>query len=97
QTITAKNIIFQFAVTKTLDAIGRKAITTRGNGEVWLVQAGQLIKGSWRKDAPGSRTKFFDAAGQPMQFLRGTTWVEVMPADLAVTVRANEDSSTSPQ
>lgn len=84
--IVAQNIIFQFTATQTLDAIGRKAITTRGSGEAWILQAGRLDYGRWAKGATDQRTRFTDSTGAPVQFLRGTTWVEVVPIGTVVTL-----------
>lgn len=77
--VKTKNIVVQFAKTTILDSIGRKKIETVGDGEAIVFQDGVRIDGTWRKEAKGERTKFFDSTGAEIKFNPGVTWVEVVP------------------
>ncbi|MFA5358932.1 MAG: DUF3048 domain-containing protein [Patescibacteria group bacterium] len=77
--IIAKNIVFQFVETKTLDSIGRKEMKTVGSGKALIFQNGKLIEGKWKKETQKDRTRFYDPAETEVAFVRGTTWIEVVP------------------
>jgi hypothetical protein len=77
--VRAKNIAVQFVKMTVLDSVGRKDIETLGSGEAIVFEDGIRIDGTWRKEARGERTKFFDATGAEIKFNPGVTWVEVVP------------------
>ncbi|MFA5128793.1 MAG: DUF3048 domain-containing protein [Patescibacteria group bacterium] len=82
--VRAKNIIVQFTKMVVLDDVGRKKIDTIGSGEAIIFQDGIRIDGTWRKDARGERTRFYDATGAEIKFNPGVTWVEVVPINTEV-------------
>ena len=49
------------------------------SGEVWVLTAGMLIKGTWTKPTSGDVTLYVDAAGAPIKLTPGRTWVELCP------------------
>jgi Protein of unknown function (DUF3048) C-terminal domain len=59
-------------------------VDTVGTGSAIVFQDGVAIAASWRKDSEAGRTRFYDAAGNEIAFNRGTTWVEVVPADSTI-------------
>jgi hypothetical protein len=74
----------QFAVLRPSGVKAYNIIDTVGTGAAVVFQDGIAIAGSWRKDSEAGRTRFYDGAGNEISFNRGTTWIEVVPADSAV-------------
>ncbi len=81
---SASNVIWQFADIKTIDAIGRQKITTSGQGRAIIVNNGDKIEGSWKKNMADRRTIFYDQNNQEIKLVRGSTWVEIVPTDWPV-------------
>ncbi|MGQ0804074.1 MAG: DUF3048 domain-containing protein [Actinomycetota bacterium] len=50
-----------------------------GEGVAWIFSDGKLIRGTWSRAAREETIKYFDAAGQPVKLLPGSTWVELLP------------------
>jgi hypothetical protein len=44
-----------------------------------LYRDGHAIGGSWSRPAPDQPTQFVDAAGKPVPFKPGKTWVALVP------------------
>lgn len=84
--VRAKNIAVQFTKMTVLDTVGRKDIETIGSGEAIVFEDGIRIDGTWRKEARGDRTKFYDSTGTEIKFNPGVTWVEVVPIGTEVTM-----------
>ena len=53
--------------------------TTTGEGEALVFQNGTMVKGTWEKASRTARTKFFDASGKEIAFVRGVAWIEAVP------------------
>ncbi|MFA5076697.1 MAG: DUF3048 domain-containing protein [Patescibacteria group bacterium] len=79
QLVTAKNIIIQFVKSEILDAVGRRRLTLIGQGEILIIQNGVNRAGTWQKPDDKTRTKFYYQDGSEVKFVRGTTWVQVLP------------------
>ncbi len=77
--IKAKNIIVQVNDMKVIDSVGRKKITTLGEGQAWIFRDGETIQGKWVKESKNKITRYFDNQGNEIQFNGGTTWIEVIP------------------
>jgi DUF3048 family protein len=50
-----------------------------GSGPAWISTNGKTIKGTWKKTALTSPTRFYDANGKPVVLTVGQTFVQVMP------------------
>lgn len=85
--IDAENILVQFTVIEILDEIGRRRITTEGEGKALVLTAGSVHESTWKKES-GSRTHFFDTSkpGVEVALTPGTTWIEVVPTKADVTL-----------
>jgi hypothetical protein len=83
--IKAKNIAVQFTDIKAIDEVGRKRIRTIGEGEAMIFHDGIKTEGTWKKEAKGDRTKFYDKNGEEIKFNPGVTWIEVAPIGTRVT------------
>ena len=54
---------------------------------------GITIKGTWKKTALTSATRFFDAKGKPVTLTVGQTFVQVMPFGSKVTIVAGKPAT----
>ena len=50
-----------------------------GEGDAWIFSDGQLVRGRWVRPAVEQPAQYVDAAGQPINLVPGTTWVELLP------------------
>jgi DUF3048 family protein len=57
-----------------------------GDGEVWVLTGGRMIRGRWSKPAPEAPTRYVDAAGVPLRLTPGRTWIELVPAGNATVL-----------
>lgn len=80
ESLTAKNIIVQVALTQLIeeDEKGRLDISVLGQGKAYYFLDGEALEGTWFKKDFGEKTVFYDAENQEMQFNKGVTWVEVI-------------------
>lgn len=86
QQLFAKNVAIVFATeTGPVDRNLHMFYTTIGTGKALVFQNGTVIKGTWEKDSQTARTVFFDENGKEISFVRGTIWIEVVPALNKVT------------
>lgn len=53
----------------------------KGTGKAVVLQDGQRINGTWRKDSRTARTLLFDQDGKPIKFNKGLLWFQVLPTD----------------
>ncbi len=83
-TITADNIVIQLVAMKTIDDVGRRSIETVGTGEALVARQGELVRGTWKKNSPLSRTRFYDALGAEVALVPGITWVQVVPKEVLI-------------
>lgn len=83
--ITPKNVVVQFTVTSLADNEGRLSMKTTGEGRAIIFRDGIATEGRWKKDDSESRTVLLDADGKPIELNRGSTWIEIVPADRQIT------------
>lgn len=81
QQLVAKNVIFILVPKeRVLDRKGRLDLKVLGKGRAILLQNGFASTIRWEKSAPYSRTVFRTSSGRPVQLVRGSTWITVIPA-----------------
>lgn len=79
--LTAKNVAIMFAKeTGPVDSELHMFYQVIGTGNAIVFQNGEVIKGTWSKASPLDREVFYDTNGKEVQMVRGTTWVEIVPA-----------------
>jgi hypothetical protein len=79
--IAAKNVVIMFAKeTGPLDNEKHMLYQVIGTGKALIFQNGEAITGTWSKEGPLDREVFYDTNGKEISMVRGTTWVEVVPA-----------------
>ena len=79
EVIVADTVIVQKAKNEVIDNVGRRKIYTISEGEVFVFQKGNMIKGTWKKESLTGRTRFFDESGKEIGLNAGKIWVEVAP------------------
>lgn len=81
------------------DEKGRLEINMNSSGEALLFTNGEVVKGTWSKKTPDSRTIFKDENGKQFRFSQGKTWVYVldqnMTLDYTSADEAADDSSNA--
>ena len=84
--ITAKNIIVQFVTghSTVTDTIGSQDFDLVGQGKAKVFLDGKEIDATWKKQNSG-RTRYYDLLGNEIRFNRGSTWVEIVPADKQIS------------
>lgn len=78
--LSAKNVVIQFVdETGPVDRNMHMLYDNIGTGDILVFQNGDVIKGTWEKDDRTARTKYMDAKGAEIKFVRGTIWIEGVP------------------
>jgi hypothetical protein len=89
QQVAVPNVVIQ-SVTYVADGVASgegvnppppipKAVLV-GQGDVWVLTGGKVIKGQWSRPSAGVATQYTDATGAPIQLAPGPSWVELIPA-----------------
>jgi hypothetical protein len=78
--IKAKNVIVQVNDMRVIDEIGRKNITTLGEGQAWIYRDGDKEEATWKKATINDGLKYYDKDGKEIELNGGTTWIEVIPS-----------------
>ncbi|MCF6276879.1 MAG: DUF3048 domain-containing protein [Candidatus Magasanikbacteria bacterium] len=89
EVILADTVIVQKVKNKVIDGVGRRKIYTIGEGEAFVFQKGNMIKGTWEKESLSGKTRFFDESGKEIKLNAGKIWVEVVPDDIDITTKNN--------
>jgi len=86
KTITAKNIIIQFAKeSRSIDEHLHNLYDVIGSGSGVLIQNGEKTEITWSKANRLSRTIFKDKSGKEINFVAGNIWVEILPTGTTVS------------
>ncbi len=67
-------------------------VETIGTGKVIILRNGQLFNATWSRPDAQSGTTFTDAAGNPVPFNPGQTWIVLYSKDRDVKVKGNQVS-----
>lgn len=76
--VRAKNVVVMKTKIVITDEVGRRRISTIGEGDAVVIRDGQKIEATWRRDKLSERTRFFDSENKEIPFNAGTTWIEVI-------------------
>lgn len=77
--LIASNVAVMFTDIVTIDEVGRKRVTTVGEGDAVVFQNGEMIEATWEKESRGDLERFVDADGNEIEWTPGATWVQVLP------------------
>lgn len=83
--LSPKNIVIIRLDAEVIDDEGRLGMDVTGEGEAVMFKNGETFKGTWEKSSRADRTIFYNEDGSEYEFVRGQTWVEVVPPDRDVT------------
>lgn len=74
--IAPENVVIQFTDygSSAADAASPEAQVT-GEGEVWVLTAGQVVKGTWSRPFPEEITHYLGPDGQEIGLTPGRTWI----------------------
>jgi hypothetical protein len=80
--VQAKNVVVQFTTYHDTGYRDRSNTVVPeadlvGEGEVWLLSDGKVVKGTWKKPDANAPTTFVDAGGAPLKLTPGQTWLEL--------------------
>lgn len=89
--LVTDNVLFQnvdFEPDGSVDSVGSPSYFshTVGSGTFTLYRDGHAISGTWNRPAPDQPTQYLDAAGQPVPFKPGKTWVALVPPVASTSV-----------
>lgn len=84
--ITAANVIVMKAASRVIESQYNK-VDVEGEGEAIVYRNGEVISGVWRKPKKprSSRLEFFKASGEPIKFMLGSVWIEIIEPEREVT------------
>ena len=83
--IAVDNVLVLFMRERVVAARGVLGIGTVGEGRCVLFRDGIAVEGRWVRARESDRYAFLDAAGAPIPFNRGRTWIGVLPEDEKLT------------
>ena len=82
EVITTKNIAVQIVPPEiAAGEKGRVNFSVTGEGKAYIFHEGTMIEGKWKKKDRQTRTRFYDQENKEISFIRGNTWVEILPED----------------
>lgn len=87
--VSAANVVVQLVELRDsgiVDAAGNPSpeVEVVGSGKAYVFRNGKMIEGRWRRDSIRGVTEFVGKGGKVIPLAPGNTWVELLPADLAV-------------
>lgn len=78
--LSAKNVAIVYAKEEgPVDKEHHMLYTVTGDGKAIIFQNGDVIEGTWKKAKATDMLKFVDSSGSEISFVRGQTWIEVLP------------------
>jgi hypothetical protein len=84
--IATKNIILQTVTKGDLESTAHGValrLGTTGTGKATIIHNGVTEDATWKKEGTG-RTQFFHADGTEIQFVRGSSWIELVQSDTPI-------------
>ncbi len=78
--LTAKNIVVQSVDEGwNIEGKGRINFPVTGQGEAHIFNDGKVTQATWKKEDRTSRTKYYNEQEEEIEFVRGNSWVEILP------------------
>jgi Protein of unknown function (DUF3048) N-terminal domain/Protein of unknown function (DUF3048) C-terminal domain/PEGA domain len=83
--LAARNVVIQVVPDEVIDREGRLDLAQTGEGLAWYFVDGTVMPGTWTKADFGSRTFFWDTAGNLVRLNAiGTTWIQLVPPEASI-------------
>jgi len=77
--LAVTNIVLQYAPHRfTGDSLGHIDVNLIGEGKAEFFLAGKYVEGFWEKRSSTAPTRFYDAQGREIAFVKGNTWIQVL-------------------
>ncbi len=77
--VEAKNVVVLLTDERgPVNELKHMIYKTVGSGNALIFQNGEAISGKWVKQTRQDELKFVDMKGQPIEFVRGLTWISVV-------------------
>ena len=84
--LVARNVVIQVVPDAVIDREGRLDLAQTGEGKAYYFLDGMVMQGTWTKADFGSRTFFWDTAGNLVRLNAiGTTWIQLVPPEAVIT------------
>jgi hypothetical protein len=88
--VSAKNVVIQVVKTKQgpvsdVNGVVSPEVIPTGSGKATVCRNGHCIQGTWKRPKVSDLTVFEDRSGDQIPLQPGNTWVELVPAGIAVT------------
>jgi len=85
QQLAARNVVIQVIPDAVIDREGRLDLAQTGEGPAYYFVDGTVMLGTWTKADFGSRSFFWDTAGNLVRLNAiGTTWIQLVPPEAVV-------------
>ncbi|HEX9376560.1 MAG TPA: DUF3048 domain-containing protein [Actinomycetota bacterium] len=89
--ISATNVVVQVSkirATGITDAAGNASpeVVTTGKGDLYVFRNGRVVRGTWSRASLVDTIEYRDAMGHVIDLAPGTTWIELLPDDVAVDI-----------
>ncbi len=81
---------------RSIDDLGRKAVTTIGDGYGLLAQDGVVEEITWKKPSAEERLRFYDETGKEVAINTGRTWIHVVDTLESATAYEELQDEVSP-
>ncbi|MCR4425888.1 MAG: DUF3048 domain-containing protein [Firmicutes bacterium] len=81
--LRADNLVVQFVPTRVIDSEGRLAMDLSGPGDAIVSVGGMVQRVRWARQE-GQTTSYTRESGDPVEFVPGTTWVQIVPVGTRV-------------
>jgi len=85
--LSASNVIIQRANHKVIDNEGRLKVDLVGKGSGFFLTKGKSMPITWEKSSRRAATVYYDSEGNEIVLNVGVTWIQVIPADMKLTVK----------
>ena len=83
--LVARNVVIQVVPDEVIDREGRLDLAQVGEGPAYYFEDGTVMQGTWTKADFGSRTFFWDTAGNLVRLnALGTTWIQLVPPEASI-------------
>jgi hypothetical protein len=83
--LVARNVVIQVVPDEVIDREGRLDLAQVGEGPAYYFEDGTVTEGTWTKADFGSRTFFWDTAGNLVRLnALGTTWIQLVPPQAVI-------------
>jgi Protein of unknown function (DUF3048) N-terminal domain/Protein of unknown function (DUF3048) C-terminal domain len=84
--IVMKVVIYPSPYVEDASGTHENLLVLTGTGSAQVFRDGAVINGRWDRSGGSQNTQYLDSSGRPIALAPGTTWVELVPTTVAVTV-----------